>query len=467
MPKSLIVASLCFATALAAQTPAPTPAPPLLPPSAVPVAPVHSELPVDRIVAVVGDHPILWSDVQEMMIEKQRQGVQIPADAASQADFARKLVNDLVDEELLVQTAKSLKVEVGDEDVASGVDQQIKKVRDQFKTEAEYREAMKQNGFGTPDEYRKWLMDQATRSALYQRVIDKMRQDGKLPPAPVSESDVTEAFEKNKATLPKRPATITFRQIVITPRASAASKAVARAHAESLLVEIRKGGDFEQIAKRESADESNKDLGGDLGWNRRGKMVPEFDRVMFALAPGQVSGVVETTFGYHIIRVDRVQPAEVKARHILIRPKVDSSDVASARAEADSVRSAWLAGGSFDSLAAKHHDPDEEKGSLTPFPREQLPPSYATALEGKTANEITEPFPIEDKRRNVPKFVIVQLLTSTEGGEYTVADLRGTIREQLAQERSFRRLLDSLRKGAYVDVRLDSVLADANRLQQP
>ena len=59
--------------------------------------------------------------------------------------------------------------------------------------------------------------------------------------------------------------------------------------------------------------------GGDLGWNRRGPMVPEFDRVMFALNPGVLSPSWRP-FGYHIIRVDRVQPAEVKARHILHPP---------------------------------------------------------------------------------------------------------------------------------------------------
>ena len=72
--------------------------------------------------------------------------------------------------------------------------------------------------------------------------------------------------------------------------------------------------------------DGTKELGGDLGWNRRGRMVPEFDRMMFALNPGIISPVIETAFGFHIIRVDRVQPAEVKARHILIRPTVDTSD---------------------------------------------------------------------------------------------------------------------------------------------
>ena len=92
-------------------------------------------------------------------------------------------------------------------------------------------------------------------------------------------------------------------------------------------------------------DHGTKEQGGDLGWNRRGNMVPEFDRWMFALPPGTISPVIETVFGYHIIRVDRVKPAEVKASHILVRWKIDSSQVVAAKREADTVLAALEGGG--------------------------------------------------------------------------------------------------------------------------
>ena len=340
-----------FPAAAAAQDAAPVATPP-----AAPVVSPVGGIPVDRVVAVVGSQPILLSDVFELMNVKRAQGLQMPTDSAGQAALVLRTVNELVDEEVMVQHAKGEKIEVTDADVATQVDAQVKRVREQFKSEAEYRDELKKAGFGTPEEYRRGLNDQARRTALFQRGLEKLREQGKLLPVSISEADVTEAFEKNRGTLPKRPATVTFRQIVVAPHPSPAAKAAARAKAESLLVEIRKGGDFEQIAKRESMDPGSKELGGDLGWNRRGAMVPEFDRMMFALPPGQVSPIVETVFGYHILRVDRVQPAEVKARHILIRPRIDSADVARARLEADSVAAQWRAGVSYDSLAAKHHD---------------------------------------------------------------------------------------------------------------
>jgi peptidyl-prolyl cis-trans isomerase SurA len=152
--------------------------------------------------------------------------------------------------------------------------------------------------------------------------------------------------------------------------------------------------------------------------------------------------------------VDRVQPAEVKARHILIRPVLDSNDVARAKAEADSVVRAWRAGAPFDTLLARHNDPREYALITDPVERDKLPESYATAFSGKMDGDIIDPFPIEDRQAGVPKFVIAQITKAVEGGEFTVGDLRETIRDQIAQEKAMRRLLQSLRKETYVSVRL-------------
>ena len=265
---------------------------------------------------------------------------------------------------------------------------------------------------------------------------------------------MTAAFERSRADLQKRPATVTFRQIIVAPKASPAAKAKAKARADSLLAEITKGGDFEQIAKRESMDPGTKQLGGDLGWNRRGSgLVPEFEAMMFALRPGEVSPVIETAFGYHIIRVDRVQSAEVKARHILIAPVIDSADVAAARVEADSVAAQWRRGVQYDSLVAKHHDATEEKGVLQPFNRDSLPASYQAALTGAKPGAITNPFQLTNPR-GAPKFAVLQVVTATEAGEYDPAEIRDQIRAQLSDERSIRQLLDDMRKQTYVSLRM-------------
>jgi peptidyl-prolyl cis-trans isomerase SurA len=427
--------------ALGAQTPATAAARPI-PPS----------LPIDRVVAIVGDQPLLWSDVLTAINQRRAQGLQLPPDSAGQATLARSVLGELVDEEILVQKAKEMKLDSADVDVTSAADKQIKQVRSQFPSDEEYRNELKKAGLGTPEEYRKSLIEQYRRQNLQQKAFAELRKKAK--PVNVTEEEISAAFEHSKADLQKRPATVTFRQIIVAPHASAAAKARAKARADSLLAEIRKGGDFEQIAKRESMDPGTRQLGGDLGWNRRGGgLVPEFEQMMFALRPGEVSPVIETAFGYHIIRVDRVQAAEVKARHILIAPVIDSSDVAAAKVEADSVAAQWRRGVPYDTLVAKHHDPTEEKGVLQPFPRDSLPASYVAALAGTKAGDITSPFQLANPRGQ-PKYAVLQVVTATDAGEYKEAEIRDQIRAQLSDERSIRQLLDDMRKQTYVSIRM-------------
>jgi peptidyl-prolyl cis-trans isomerase SurA len=425
--------------------------------AAAPATP-GQRVPLDQVVGVVGTHPITWYDLQERVNVLRQEGREIPSDSAGFLAFAQTVLNQMIDEEVLVQKAKELKVEVPDVDLANSVDRQFKQIRDRFSSESEFRAQLQRAGLGTPEEYRRFLTEQLRRDELQRRVIDKLRQDGKLVQVSVSDADVSEAFERNKSRLPRKEPTVTFRQIVMATQPSAEAKALARAKAESLLAEVRRGGDFESIAKRESMDPS-KDVGGDLGWARRGQMVPAFEWWLFTLPPGQVSPVVETPFGFHIIRVDRVQPGEVKSRHILIRPTIDSADIARGRSLADSVAAAWRRGTSFDSLARQHHDyaSKEETSLLTPFPRPQLPESYQEALRDVKAGEVVV-FPIAGPT-GAPKNVVLQLQSAAEGGEFTLADMRERIRDQLRQENSIRRLLDSLRRQTYVSVRLDGLPA--------
>ena len=466
--KAILIVAACAvgaATALA-QRPAPKPSVPPASPAPAPVtqppvaaAPASDTtvVPLDRIVAVVGDQPITQFDVEERILAmRQAPGFKAPTTEAEYNKLALDVINQLIDEELLVQKATQLKVEILDRDLTTNVDRQMRDIRARFSSDAEFRAELAKAGLGTPEEYRKFLTDQLRRGELQRKVVDKMRQDGKIPPVNVTQAEVEEAFNRSRSSLPKRPASVTFRQIVVAPKPSEREKDVARAKAESLLAEIKRGTEFERVAKRESMDSASREQSGDLGWNRRGTMVPEFERWMFGLRPGELSPVVETVHGFHIIRVDRVQPGEVKSRHILIRPTMDSTDEARARAEADSVAQQWKAGVPFDSLARKHHDyaSGEETSILTPLRRDSMPASYQQALTGRKAGDVVA-FPIAGVAGH-PKFVVAQLVTADEGGEYKLSDLRERVRQQLVEEGSIRRFLDSLRKETYVSIRFDT-----------
>jgi peptidyl-prolyl cis-trans isomerase SurA len=413
---------------------------------------------LDRTVAVVGNKPILLSEVLEDMNARRQQGLVFPPDSVGQVKLMHQIISELIDNEVVIEVAKQYKAVATDEDVAKQVEERFNDARKRFNSEAEFRDALRRDGFGTPEDYRRTLREQGKRFKMQQLGYDSLRAHGKLSaPVQVTEAEVNTAFEAAKGRLPKKPATVAFRQIVIMPRASDSARAKAIAKAEALVAEIKAGADFAAVAKRESMDPMSKELGGDLGWARRGVMVPEFDRAIFdpRVIPGQLLPLVETSFGIHIIRVDRIQPAEVKARHILLTPSVDSADVARTRILADSVLKRWQAGEPFDSLSMKYHDRAEERTLPEGIPVDSLPDVYKAAMDGVPAKGFTKPFDIPDPRSGWPKIGIIQVIERAEGGEFTVADYKDRIRTQLVQEKQIRRMLDQLRREQYVRIMLD------------
>jgi peptidyl-prolyl cis-trans isomerase SurA len=448
---------ICAATQLAAQQPGSVTAP--APPKAATspaMAPIG--IMIDRVVAVVGQKAILLSDVMDAIYYMKGAGLTVPdpSDTARFGLFARDTVlSDMIDQEVLIATAKQYKAEVDDKEIAPDVDKRLQMLHGRFKSDAEFRSQLKAEGFGTEAELRNSLLDKRRRELLQQMAVDSLKAHGRLAaPVSITEADITAAFDKEKDRIGKRPSTVSFKQIIVAPKANDAERAAGRAKADSLLLQIGKGGDFEAIAKKESMDPGSKDLGGALPFVRRGKMVEAFDRVIFSgLPPGTVVPIViESPFGFHIIRIDRVRPAEVKASHILIVPKLDSADVARARLTADTVITKWRTGTPYDTLVKYYHDPVEERSEPDGFLVDSLPPEYRAALADVKKGQLSQAFPIPNPQTGFPKFVIVLVTDRMDGGDFTVADVRDKIRQQLVQERQFRRMMDQLRREAFVKI---------------
>jgi peptidyl-prolyl cis-trans isomerase SurA len=395
---------------------------------------------------------VLASQVDEELFSRQSQGAKLPTTAEGLNGVRQQIVSSIIDEELLVQQAqRDTSIKVTDEEIASGVEEQVRKVRTNFTSEVDYRAELKKAGFQTPEEYRRWLTDQQRRAAFQNRLVEKLRADGKLKAVAPTEKEMRAFFEEQKATLGSRPATVSFRQIVVSPAPSAAAKLKAKAQADSIVLELRRGADFATAARRFSQDPGSKEQGGSLNWFRRGVMVPEFERVAFTLKPGVVSDPVESPFGYHIIQVERVQPGEVQARHILIVPEIDSLHVDSARAIADSVRKAVVAGAPFDSLQRIYHDRSAER-SAESVPLTKLPEAYGKVIGEADSGAVLPVFTMPGAGGR-DQFVVLQVMSRRPEGEVKYEDVRDRIREQLGQQLAIRRYLDRLRKATYVEIR--------------
>jgi peptidyl-prolyl cis-trans isomerase SurA len=413
--------------------------------------PADTTFMVDRVLAVVGNRPVLASQVEEEIFSREAQGAKLPTDPDGIKAVRQQVISSIIDEELLVQQAqRDTSITVTDEEIASGVEEQVRKIRGNFTSEVDYRAELSKAGFQTPEEYRRWLSDQQRRAAFQNRLVEKLRGEGKLKAVSPTEKEMRQFFDEQRASLGTRPATLSFRQIVVSPRPSSQAKARSKAQADSIVLELRRGAGFAMAARRFSQDPGSKEQGGSLNWFRRGVMVPEFERVAFSLKPGVVSDPVESPFGYHIIQVERAQPAEVQARHILLMPEIDSARVGSARNQAEAVRKALEAGASFDSLQRRYHDPSAER-QAEGVPVTKLPENYAKVIGAADSGTVVPVFTLPASGRE--QFVVLQVTGRRPEGDVKYEDVRDRIREQLGQQLAIRRYLDRLRKATYVEIR--------------
>jgi peptidyl-prolyl cis-trans isomerase SurA len=412
--------------------------------------PLHGQIPqlgnggpelVDRVVAVVGDTVLLLSDVQTEM-----QQFQMPTDPREAEMMAREILERQVANLVLVSAAREAGIVVPDEQVSEIVEQNLREVQRRFGSEAAFTAALAESGM-TRDQYRQMLIHQERDQMLVQQYLGSQLRNRARPM--IDESDIREFFETQRGALQERPATVSFRQVVVTPRPSEEARRAALARAEEVIEEIRTGGDFAVLARRFSDDPGSREHGGDLGWFRADRMVPEFSRVAFALRPGQTSGIVETDFGFHVIRVDRVRGAERQARHILISPEMTDADIDVARERADSVARAIRDGASITTLAPRYNTPDDQI-TVTRAQVDRLPPAYAEAMRAATVNEVVGPVPLQDER--LTRFAVIRLTERLDAGEYTLDDVRDTIRGRLQEEVMMERLLEDLRGQVHVRI---------------
>ncbi len=420
------------------------------------VARLRSDSVIDRIVAVVGSRAILDSHITERIYQEHPQGKGLPTTDEARVALRKDVLESLVNEELMMQEAlRDTTIKVPDDDVTKSVDALIKTTRARYPGEEAYRRDLRVSGFETPDEYRTWLTEQQRRALTIRALMSKLKGSGKLKSVAPIDKEIRDYFEKYKANFPKRAEAVTFRQIVIAPPAKAEAKARALAQADSILAELRKGADFATTARRFSMDPGSKEQGGELGWIRRGTglLDQRFEDVAFLLRPGVVSEAVETAYGYHLIQVERTQPAEVQVRHILIMPTLDAADADSAARTAARLRDLIEKGASFDSLQLVWHDKAEEK-EVVEISLEALPPAYAEAQKGVAPGHVGPVFRLEasvDPLRS--KFGFLMVTNRIPAGDVRFEDVKEQIRAGLTDQLTQQRYIDRLRRATLVEVR--------------
>jgi peptidyl-prolyl cis-trans isomerase SurA len=411
-------------------------------------------VPRDRIIAIVGDKPIAMSTLLQYEQTQQTRGVELPTDPEARAQVRREMLRALIDQELLVQAAqRDTMVQVTEEEVQQAVEETVRSLRDQYPSMLDLERDLRDAGFRDLDDYRLYLGEQQRRQFLQEAIVQEVRTRGELEDRPPTDAELREFYEDNKEQFGRRPATVSFRQIVVLSHPDSAAIAEALIEVDSVRRKLVEGADFAEMARLHSDDPATRDAGGNLGWFRRGQgMEREFEDAAFRLQPGTISFPVYTSYGFHLIEVLRAEPASVQARHILIAPTVTAENQQEAKARADSARQLLEAGVPFDSVASLYHEPTEER-ILPDVPRDRLPPQYAEALANAEVGDVVGP--VETDRGNGRlTYTVIELLNSRPEGMVRFEDVRDDLYANMARQNGIERYLQKLRDATYIEIRL-------------
>jgi len=281
-----------------AAAPAATPAQAGAVPAGQAASPAPAAKPVPAllpdVVARVNGEDVKKSEL-EMAIRSLEERARSAVPAEQRDAVYRQVLDRLIGFHLLVQEAKARKVVAPPWEV----DSQIEQIKKQFPSEDAFTQMLQSRG----------VTAEQLRADTAQTIAVNVMLKAELEPKVAVTADAGKKFyDENKARFRQDDSVHASHILIRTPEnADAAAKAKAKSQADGLLAQITKGGDFAGLAKQFSQDPGSAPNGGDLGFFSKGQMVPAFEQAAFSLKPGQTSGVVETPFGYHIIRVSETK----------------------------------------------------------------------------------------------------------------------------------------------------------------
>ena len=312
---------------------------------------------VDGVAAIVGKNIVKYSDVERSFAQMRlRSGM---SDAQSNRCA---ILENLILSQLLIHKGEVDSVEVGEDKVKQYVDYYLKNDMRQYGSKEALRDA---TGF-TYDELKEQYERMIHNNLLSRQVEYQLTESVKVTPA-----EVSEFFNSLPAdSLPMMPDRYELSEIVIQPTISEAERDRVRTELATLRERVLKGEKFSMLATLYSQDPGSAKKGGELGFFSRGEMVSEFESAAFALKPGEVSPIIETQFGFHIIQLIERRGNTLNARHILLIPRVSSDDLLRARVTLDSLAVEIRAGYITFEEAARQYStaPEARQGGFVTNP---------------------------------------------------------------------------------------------------
>ena len=386
----------------------------------------------DKIVGIVGDRIILYSDIKNTIADAARQGSPIPPNAECQI-IEQALISKL----LMLQALKD-SLPVADEEIEAELDQRIRYFINAYGTQEQLETIAGKTVYQIKDDARESVRENKLAQSMQRKIVENVR---------ITPAEVQAFYDKiPKDSLPFFETELEIGQIVVYPKASRDLERYVMDELATYKKQVETGvATFDQLARRYTEDPGSKDRGGQYQINRTEKTWdPAFLSAAFRLKDGEISPVFKSKFGYHIIQMVQRNGDEAIVRHILRVPPVTDEEINAGISKLDSVRAKLIAGTLEFSTAAGRYTEDETAKFAGPYLTSRDGDSYVTideldkdivlALEQLKVGEYSQPLVFTDERgRKAVR--ILYLKTKTEPHRMNMRDDYNRIAQAALEEK--------------------------------
>lgn len=323
----------------------------------------------DKIVAIVGDRIILQSDIKNGLADAARQGSALPENAECM------LMEQALTSKLLMLQAEKDSLPVSEDEIEAELEQRIRYFINQYGTQEQLETVAGKTVYQIKDDARESVKENKLAQAMQRKIVDGVR---------ITPTEVKAYFDRvPKDSLPFFESELEIGQIVLFPKASRDLEKYVLDEMNNYKRQIEmKVATFEQLVKNFSEDPGSKERGGQYQLNKNEKTWdPTFLAAAFRLKDGEVSPVVKSKFGYHIIQMIQRSGDDAVVRHLLRIPPVTDAEISAGITRLDSVRSKLIAGTMDFNTAAGKYSEDEAAKYSGPYLTGRSGATYVTIDE--------------------------------------------------------------------------------------
>jgi peptidyl-prolyl cis-trans isomerase SurA len=367
---------------------------------------------IDQIVAVVGSNPILKSDIETQAIQQQAQGV------TSQGDAKCEILEQLLEQKLLLAEADlDTLIVVGDNQINQQMDRRMNYFIENIGSEKEVEKYFSKSIVQLKAEMSESIKEQLKTEQMQNKIMEKVT---------VTPSEVRQYFRQLPAKdIPEIGSQLEYAQITMLPVITEKEDLEVKAKLRDFKKRVENGDNFATLAIMYSEDPGSARNGGEMDYVGRAMLDQAFATEAFNLKPNQVSKVVRSEFGYHIIQLIDRKGEKIKCRHILIRAKIDPKELTNAKNRIDSIAD-FVRGGKMSwEQACYLYSSDKntrnngglvtsQSNGSSKFEVAELDPDVSKVITTMNIGETSRPFlTIDDKQRQVYKIVKLNNKTKT------------------------------------------------------